>query len=61
MYSSIALQYLTLYSGIAGELENNRLVSEKHLFETLPEFDEDIEEQAQTRGAAVKLWKKPWR
>ena len=45
MYSSIALQYLTLYSGIAGELENNRLISEKHLFETMPEFDDDIEEE----------------
>lgn len=45
MYSSVALQYLTLYSGIASELENNRLISEKHLFETLPEFDDDIEEE----------------
>ena len=45
MYSSVALQYLTLYSGIAGELENNRLISEKHLFETMPEFDDDIEEE----------------
>ena len=45
MYSSVALQYLTLYSGIAGELENNRLVSEKHLFETFPEFDDEIENE----------------
>ena len=45
MYSSVALQYLTLYSGIADELENNRLISEKHLFETMPEFDDDIQEE----------------
>ena len=45
MYPSVALQYLTLYSGIAGELDNNRLMSEKHLFETFPEFDDDIEEE----------------
>ena len=44
MYSSVALQYLTLYSAIADEFENNRLVSDKHLFETMPEFDNDIEE-----------------
>ena len=45
MYSSVALQYLTLYSAIADEFANNRLVSEKHLFETMPEFDDDIEEE----------------
>ena len=45
MYSSVALQYLTLYSAIADEFENNRLLSEKHLFETMPEFDDNIEEE----------------
>ena len=45
MYSSVALQYLTLYSAIADEFENNRLLTEKHLFETMPEFDDEIEEQ----------------
>ena len=45
MYSSVALQYLTLYSAIADEFANNRLVSEKHLFETMPEFDDDINEE----------------
>ena len=45
MYSSAALQYLTLYSAIADEFENNRLVSDKHLFETMPEFDDTIEEE----------------
>ena len=45
MYSSVALQYLTLYSGIADGLEDNRLISEKHLFETLPEFDDEIENE----------------
>ena len=42
MYSSVALQYLTLYSSIGEELENNRIITEKHLFEMLPEFDDDI-------------------
>ena len=42
MYSSVALQYLTFYSSLAGELEDNRLISEKHLFETMPEFDDEI-------------------
>ena len=45
MYSSVALQYLTLYSAIADEFENNRLLTEKHLFETMPEFDDEIEEE----------------
>jgi hypothetical protein len=45
MYSSAALQYLTVYSAIADEFENNRLVSDKHLFETMPEFDDTIEEE----------------
>ena len=45
MYSSVALQYLTLYSGIADGLDDTRLVSEKHLFETLPEFDDEIENE----------------
>ena len=42
MYSSLALQYLTLYSSIGEELENNRLITEKHIFETMPEFDDEI-------------------
>ena len=45
MYSSVALQYLTLYSAISDEFENNRLLTEKHLFETMPEFDDEIEEE----------------
>ena len=45
LYSSVALQYLTVYSAIADEFENNRLVSEKHLFETMPEFNDTIEEE----------------
>ena len=45
LYSSVALQYLTVYSAIADEFENNRLVSEKHLFEVMPEFDDTIEEE----------------
>ena len=42
MYSGIALQYLTFYSSLTGAEENNRLISEKHLFETVPEFDDEI-------------------
>ena len=42
MYSGIALQYLFLYSSLEDADENNRLISEKHLFETMPEFDDDI-------------------
>ena len=45
MYPSVALQYLTLYSGIADGLDDTRLISEKHLFETLPEFDDEIENE----------------
>ena len=43
MYSAAALQYVTLYSGITENAENTRLISDKHLFETLPEFDDEIE------------------
>ncbi len=42
MYSSAALQYLHLYSGISGGLEDNRLISEKHLFDVMPEFDDEL-------------------
>ena len=45
MYSAAALQYLTLYSGVAEDAENTRLISEKHLFDVLPEFDSDIESE----------------
>ena len=42
MYSSAAVQYLHLYSGIAGELSDNRLISQKHFFDVLPEFDDEV-------------------
>ena len=45
MYSGIALQYLTFYSSLADAEQNNRLISEKHLFETMPEFDDEIENE----------------
>ena len=45
MYSAAALEYLTLYSGVAEDAENTRLISEKHLFDVLPEFDSDIESE----------------
>lgn len=42
IYSSVALQYLNLYTGIGEELETSRLVTEKHLFDTMPEFDDEV-------------------
>lgn len=45
MYSSAALQYLMLYSGVNTEMEGNRLLSEKHLFETMPDFDDEFENE----------------
>jgi len=44
LYSSVALQYTTFYKGVIEE-EYARLLSEKHLFETAPEFDSDINEE----------------
>ena len=44
MYSSVAWQYLTFYSGIVDEGEDNRVISKKHLSETFPEFDDSFEE-----------------
>ncbi len=43
LYSSVALQYLNFYNGVA-ENEGNRLLSQKHLFETAPEFDTEHHE-----------------
>ena len=45
LYSSAALQYVSFYSGVIEDWTNNRLLSEKHLFETMPEFDEDEEDE----------------
>lgn len=42
MYSAAALQYLTLYGGLNDGLEDARLLSEKHLFDMMPEFDDEI-------------------
>lgn len=44
MYSSVAWQYLTFYSGIVKEGEDNRLMSKKHLAETFPEYDDSFDE-----------------
>ncbi len=38
LYSSVALQYINFYNGVA-ENEGNRLLSSKHLFEVDPEFN----------------------
>ena len=45
LYSSVALQYVSFYSGVIEEWANNRLLSEKHLFETMPEFDDEDEDE----------------
>ena len=43
LYSSVALQYLQFYSGVVGEDADNRLLSEKHLNETFPDFDTELD------------------
>lgn len=44
MYSSVAWQYLTFYSGIVDEGEDTRIVTKKHLSETFPELDDTFDE-----------------
>ena len=44
MYSSVAWQYLTFYSGIVKDGEDNRLMTKKHLSETFPEYDDSFDE-----------------
>ena len=43
MYSSVAWQYLTFYSGIVKDGEDNRLMTKKHLSETFPEYDDSFD------------------
>ena len=45
MYSSLAWQYLTFYSGIVDEGEDTRVVTKKHLAETYPELDDSFNEE----------------
>lgn len=45
MYSAAALQYVTFYSGITGGMSDARLLSEKHLFDVMPEFDDEIQNE----------------
>ncbi len=40
-YSAVALQYVHFYHGVA-ESEDNRLLSQKHLFDVAPEFETDV-------------------
>jgi hypothetical protein len=47
LYSSVALQYVSFYSGVVEEWETNRLLSEKHLFDTTPSFDDAPETEAE--------------
>ena len=42
LYSSVALQYVQFYSGVAGDDADNRLLSERHLNETFPDFDSEL-------------------
>ena len=44
MYSSLAWQYLTFYSGIVEEGDDARMITQKHLSETYPELDDSFEE-----------------
>lgn len=44
MYSSVAWQYLTFYSGIVEEGEDSRVMTRKHLSETYPELDDSFDE-----------------
>ena len=43
LYSSVALQYLQFYSGVAGDDADNRLLSERRLNETYPDFDSELD------------------
>ena len=45
MYSSLAWQYLTFYSGIVEEGEDFRVITQKHLSETYPELDDSFDEE----------------
>ena len=45
MYSSLAWQYLTFYSGIVQEGEDSKVVTQKHLSETFPELDDSFDEE----------------
>ena len=42
-YSSVALQYLQFYSGVMGDDADNRLLSERHLNETFPDFESELD------------------
>ena len=39
----VALQYLQFYSGVVGEDADNRLLSERRLNETFPDFESEID------------------
>ena len=43
LYSSVALQYLQFYSGVAGDDADNRLLSERRLNETFPDFESELD------------------
>ena len=42
-YSTMALQYMQFYSGVVGEDADNRLLGERRLTETFPDFDSGAE------------------
>ena len=43
LYSSVALQYLQFYSGVVGDDADNRLLSERRINETFPDFDSELD------------------
>ena len=44
-YHSVALQYVQFYNGVMKEAVSNRLLSEQHIHEVMPEFDDGLLEQ----------------
>ncbi len=45
LYSSVALQYTQFYNGVIEGEEDSKIIARNNLFETLPEFDTDINEE----------------
>ena len=43
LYSSVALQYLQFYFGVVGEDADNRLLSERRVNETFPDFESELD------------------
>ena len=44
-YHSVALQYVQFYGGVMGDAASNRLLSDRHIEETAPDFEDDLLDQ----------------